>query len=151
ACDGTRKAGVVRGDVPCFAQGSSSPESKECPVNEHTRRAARGLTVCALASSLVTAGFVGLGEASAAAGPAASSAGWQVTPLPPPSANLVGVGGTGRANETWATGFSISDGANGLAPIALRWNGTAWTQTPVPVQTDPAAQDTQTRLNSNPA
>ena len=120
-------------------------------MNEHTRRAARGLTVCALASSLVTAGFVGLGEASAAAGPAASSAGWQVTPLPPPSANLVGVGGTGRANETWATGFSISDGANGLAPIALRWNGTAWTQTPVPVQTDPAAQDTQTRLNSNPA
>ncbi|WP_147450781.1 hypothetical protein [Streptomyces hoynatensis] len=118
------------------------------PSRGRAGRLRRRLAASGIASVLV---LMGATDASAAAG--AQASGWQETPVPLPSpdvtsANLLGVGGGGGANSTWATGFFIPS-TGPFAPMAVRWDGSGWVQTPVPVEQpdDPTLRLLSSRLD----
>jgi hypothetical protein len=85
----------------------------------------RVLRWCTLAG--ITAGLLGL------AVPASAATGWTVV-TPPASAVGAELTGSYALSDTdaWAVGYSENISAGTEAPVALNWNGTAWSSVPTP-------------------
>lgn len=59
---------------------------------------------------------------------------WTVTPTKSQPAMLDDIDAKG--NEIWAVGSNLIDSYSDTRPLAFRWNGTRWVETPQPVRTN---------------
>ncbi|TDD47332.1 hypothetical protein E1263_34790 [Kribbella antibiotica] len=59
---------------------------------------------------------------------------WTVTPTKSQPSTLDDIDAKG--NETWAVGSNLIDSYQDTRPLAFRWNGTRWVETPQPVRTN---------------
>ena len=99
-----------------------------------------------LSAAAVAACTVAVTTAPAAAA-ATASHGWSVVPTPSPAGAVLG--GVACSGATACTAVGYFQNGNQLAPLAERWNGTAFTIQPVP--SPAASQSTDLRGVSCPA
>ncbi|MFG2887967.1 hypothetical protein [Streptomyces sp. NPDC048248] len=113
-----------------MAPSPSSP-SPTTPLREPARRRARLLPALAAAVATASLAVISLtGDPAASAQPAPAAAAhtgtWQRTQVPLEKGDLTAVSALSDT-QAWAVGYQLKS-ATSLDAVALRWDGTAWTQ-----------------------
>ncbi|GAA1696074.1 hypothetical protein GCM10009745_47550 [Kribbella yunnanensis] len=85
-----------------------------------------------LRKTILTAALAGVLMAPTLTAQAALT--WTVTPTKSKPSSLADIDSKG--SETWAVGVDLIDSYSDTRPLAFRWNGTRWVETPQPVRTN---------------